>query len=282
MRLALVTCANLPRPDPELSVLRDAAQALGHDAVIACWEDPAVAWASFDRLLIRSTWNYVQRFAEYSAWLDRPDVAPRLVNPLRTIRWNIHKRYLLELAERGVPVVETALVPAGAMPEWEAIAARSEEIVLKPAISAGSFATVRVRRDELDRAREHRGAHLDRDMLIQPLLRSVVERGERNAVYFAGVFSHAVEKGARWSGDREASRGLVQPTVAERALAARVLEQTASAVGAMPAYARVDTALDDHGRPVLMELELIEPSLFLDRIPGAAPELLRAALAHRL
>ena len=279
MRVALVTTADLPRPDPELGVLRDAFASLGHAAEIACWDDARIGWQSFDRLLLRSTWNYVRRFADFNAWLARPEVAERLVNPLRTVRWNMHKRYLLELAARGVPVVETELVPVGAMPDWHALADRWGEIVLKPAISAGSFATVRVLPSELDRAREHRAAHRDRDMLVQPLLSSVIERGERNAVLFGGVHSHAVEKGARWSGEREASRGLVEPTDSERALAATALAEATRAVGRMPVYARVDTAIDRDGRTVLMELELIEPSLFLNRIPPAAARLAALTIA---
>ena len=148
---------------------------------------------------------------------------------------------------------------------------RFGELVVKPAVSAGSFATVRVARGDLAAARAHRDAHRDRDLLVQPYLRSVSDRGESNLVHFGGRFSHAIHKGARWAGDDEQSRGLVEPTAAELALAERALGAAAARGHGPLAYARVDMAAGADGAPLVMELEITEPSLFLDRAPDRAP-----------
>ena len=115
--------------------------------------------------------------------------------------------------------------------------------------------------------------------LVQPLLQSVVAHGEANLVHFGGAFSHAIHKGARWDGDAEQSRGLVEPAADERALAQRVLAHV-DGLGFGPlAYARVDVArCDATGGPLLMELEIVEPSLFLDRAPDRAAMLVDAVL----
>jgi O-ureido-D-serine cyclo-ligase len=274
---ALVTCLELPRPDFDLPILERAFAARGHRASVVAWEDPGVDWSTFDAVVVRSTWNYVERLDEFGAWLDRVAAVARLVNPLATLRWNLHKRYLCELAGAGLPVVPTELVPAGFDPDWRALFARFGELVVKPAVSAGSFATVRVARGDASAAHAHRHAHLGRDLLVQPFLASVGAHGESNLVHFGGHFSHAIHKGARWAGDDEQSRGLVEPSAAELALAERVLSHAASLGHGPLAYARVDMASGADGAPLLMELEISEPSLFLDRAPDRAPRFVKAA-----
>ena len=128
-------------------------------------------------------------------------------------------------------------------------------------------------------ARAHRDAHHERDLLVQPLLASVVAHGESNLVHFGGRFSHAIHKGARWAGQAEQSRGLVEPGADELALARRVLDHVARLGFGALAYARVDMARGAEGRPLLMELEIVEPSLFLDRAPDRAPMLVDAVIS---
>lgn len=278
-RIALVTCTELPRPDLELPVLAAAIERAGGEAAIASWDDPSVGWEGFDVAVIRSTWNYVRRFDAYTAWLERAAAATRLVNPLPVLRWNLHKRYLLELAAAGVPVVPTVLLEPGERVSWSELFGRWGELVLKPAISAGSFATIRVPPGDAARAEAHRAGHPTRTMMVQPFLGSVLERGERNLVHFGGRFSHALAKGARWSGEPEASGGALQPDPDELALARQALAAVdAKQLGAV-AYARVDIARDGQGRAVLMELEMLEPSLFLERVPEAAGRFAAAVLA---
>ncbi|MFM7798217.1 MAG: RimK family alpha-L-glutamate ligase [Planctomycetota bacterium] len=275
-----MTCTELPRADPDLGILQSAFARRGVEARIECWEDGAADWSRFDAVVVRSTWNYVARLRDYRAWLERVALQTQLVNPLAAIRWNLHKRYLAELAADGLPVVPTVVVPHSVQPDWAELFARHGDLVLKPAISAGSFATVRVRAGDAAAAHEHRAAHADRDMLVQPLLRSVVERGETNMVYLGGTLSHAIHKGARWDGQEEQSRGLVEATADERAAAEHVLQAVDRRGLGTLAYARVDMARGDDGAPLLMELEIVEPSLFLDRAPGRA-ELLVDAIVGR-
>ena len=278
MRIALATCLDMPRPDADLPILVESFAARGARAEVVPWEDPRAEWGAFDAVVVRSTWNYVGRYRDFHAWIDRVAAATRLVNPRAALLWNLHKRYLAELAAAGIAVVPTEVVLHGTEPDWEALFARHGDLVVKPAVSAGSFATIRVRRGDVAAARAHREAHLERDLLVQPLLASVVSHGETNLVHFGGRFSHAVHKGARWDGDAEQSRGLVTPEPDEIALAQAVLAHVGSAGFGPLAYARVDMARGTDGRPLLMELEIVEPSLFLDRAPGAADRLAEVVL----
>ena len=273
MRIALVTCRVLPRPDGDLPVLVEAFARRGVRAEVVVWDDPAVDWARFDAAIVRSTWDYVAKFDAFSRWIDASSRVTRLVNDRAVLRWNLHKGYLLALAALGVDIVPTTLVGCGAEVDWAPLFARFGEIVLKPAVSAGSFATVRVAEGDAAAADDHRRTHPACDFLVQPLLRSVVEHGETNLVAFDGRPSHAMHKGARWSGDAEQSRGLVEPSGAEMALARRAFDALDALGLGVPAYARIDMAAGSDGRPWLMELELLEPSLFLDRLPAAGDAL---------
>lgn len=269
MRVAIATCLELPRADTDLPLLVDALADLGVTARIHPWEDTAVAWGSYDAVLVRSTWNYVAHYREFCAWIERVACATRLLNPRAALRWNLHKRYLVELADAGIAVVPTEFVPHGVEPDWDTLFARHGDLVVKPAVSAGSFATIRVPRGDVAMARAHRAQYLQRDLLVQPLLASVTEQGESNLVHFGGAFSHAIRKAARWSGDAEQARGAVAASADERALAGAVLAQV-DALGFGPlAYARVDTARSADGAPLLMELEIVEPALYLAAAPGA-------------
>jgi len=280
MHIALVTARELPRPDGDMPVLAAAATRRGWSCPAHIWDDAAVAWSEFDAVLVRSTWDYLGKIDAFRRWIGSTGARTVLVNPPQTLHWNLHKRYLLDLEAHGVPIVPTTLLGPGESHDWHEAFARHGELVLKPAESAGSFGTIRVGADDHDRAQSHRSEHADRDLLVQPFLPSVVDRGETNLVMIDGAFSHAVRKGARWSGQPEQSRGLVEPTAEELDIAHRVLDATNRLGHGVPAYARVDLAIGRCGQPLLMELELIEPSLFLDRAPSAADRLLDAVASR--
>ena len=280
MRVALVTCLELPRPDHDLPILERAFASAGCHASVVAWEDPSVDWAGFDAAVLRSTWNYVAHYRDFSAWLDRAAAATRLVNPLPAVRWNLHKRYLHDLADAGIAVVPTDLVPHGERPDWDALFARHGELVVKPAVSAGSFGTVRVAAGDAAAARAHREAHLDRDLLVQPFVRSVTGRGERNLVHLGGRFSHAIRKGPLLTRDGEATSALFAPeAITPREPSSAEIEVTHRALAAIPGgaplYARVDLLPSADG-PQLLELELTEPSLFFDHAPGSAERFVAA------
>lgn len=276
MDVILATATRLPRPDEDDAPLHVALAARGARAATVAWDDPAADWSA-RAVVLRSTWNYVPNLAAFLPWVERTAAATALWNPAPVVRWNHHKGYLLELAARGVTVTPTRLLPRGAQTDVDALLGEWPDLVLKPAVSAGSFGTLRVRGDH-HAARAHLAAfQAERDLLAQPYLPSVEEHGERSLVWIDGVFSHAVRKAPRFAGDRQAITGPVEIAADERALAEAAL---ATAPGPL-LYARVDVARDADGRPCVMELELIEPSLFLSFGAGAADRL-AAAILRRL
>jgi glutathione synthase/RimK-type ligase-like ATP-grasp enzyme len=228
--------------------------------------------------VLRATWNYFSHHVAFLAWAERCAAATPLWNPVTVIRWNSHKGYLHELAAAGLPVVPTRLYRRGSQVALAEAAGAWPRVVIKPAISAGSFCTTVVGRQDVVRGQAFLDAALaERDMMVQPYFSSVETHGERSLVWIDGAFSHEVRKSARFTGDQERVTPAVEIGRDERAVAERVL---AAAPGPL-LYARVDLARDDAGTPHLMELELIEPSLFFLAHPPAADRL-AAAIAARL
>src|SRR5262249_25887811 len=140
--VGIVTCAVKPEPDPDEAPLLEALARRGVSAAAVAWDDDAVAWASFDVCVVRSTWNYIHRLDAFAAWLAR---ATRVVNPPAIIRSNLDKRYLRELAARGVPIPPTAWIDVGEAPDVQTLAAERGwiDVVVKPVVGAASFATQR-------------------------------------------------------------------------------------------------------------------------------------------
>ncbi len=251
----------------------------------------------FDLALLRSTWDYFDRLPEFLAWAERASRQTRLLNPLDVIRWNTDKHYLADLAAAGVPVVPTQFVEPDAEP-LEALQAflanhTAAELVVKPAISAGSRDTQRYARDQEFAASNHIARLLEqnRSVMLQPYLRLVDSVGETALIYFNGQFSHTIRKEALLRADELATAtpyasGPItaskadpdQSELAERALEAveRLLQ-----LDQPLAYARVDLIRDDDGSPRLLELELTEPSLFFEQAAGSA-ERFAASLDHLL
>ncbi len=263
MRIGLVTCLNIPEPDPDERIQMEAISAAGGEAVLVPWDDPSVDLSSFDRLILRSCWDYPWRESEFREWLRHADGKTELFNPIEVVNWNLHKGYLLDLARAGVPVVPTRVLPAGADSTELAEILDDEswqQFVIKPAVSAGSWLTDRFQFDERDRAREFVEEHgKTRDLLLQPYIQSVEEGGERANVYMAGTWSHCVKKSPRFIGAEEQVGEALSVLPEDVALGQQALECSPAAV----LYGRVDTVRDSTGAPMVAELELIEPTLFL-------------------
>ena len=289
-RVILATASRLPRVDEDDAPLRAALASVGVGAQTQAWDDPAVDWGRARACVIRSTWNYVHHYDAFLAWAQRCAAVTTLLNPLPVVRWNSHKRYLCELSAAGLPVVPTRLIARGQPAQLASLVGDwSGDIVLKPAVSAGSFNTVRIARADLELGQRH----LDRlvaagDALVQPFLPSVEDHGERALVCIDGALTHAVRKSPRFAGQAQRiSAAAVDIAADEARLAEAALAWVASQVHlASPApapllYARVDLARDAQGQPCLMELELVEPSLFLDRSPAALARL-AAAIKQRI
>jgi glutathione synthase/RimK-type ligase-like ATP-grasp enzyme len=261
----------LPEPDVDEAPLAAALAAGGFDAQMVAWDDPAADWDAPIATIIRSTWNYALDVDAYMRWIDRAARSGPLFNPPDVISGNLHKRYLLELAARGVPVVPTTLVERG-----ETVDLPAHRIVIKPEVGAGSL-NAKVFESGDDGARAHLAALTAKGAaLVQPYIASVEDYGERSIVMIDGQLSHSIRKSPRFAGDSERVDGPFPIAEDEHAVAMAALAPYGDLL-----YGRVDLARDETGRPMVMELELVEPSLFFNRGPGSAVSYV-AALRRRL
>ena len=285
MRVGLATYARARQLAPDDRLIAPALAALGVDAAPAVWSDGDAPWERFDAVLIRSCWDYHLRFGEFHAWLDRLDAARVPVwNSTALVRWNADKRYLLDLGARGVPTLPTIVIPRGS-PETVAAAAAERgwtKFVLKPSVSASGYEThaLQLPLDVADAADIERVSAAG-PALLQPFADAIPAMGELSFIFLDGQPSHAALKRAAPGEFRVQTEhgGSVEPIDADPAL----VEQAGGVIAALdetPLYARVDGVVID-GRFVLMELELIEPNLFL-ALGGNAPARLATAIARRL
>lgn len=285
--LRIATCRPLPEPDPDEHLLLNACHADGIDVQMLAWHEESAWLAELDRsspILIRSTWDYIHRLDAFQSWLQSMSEHAPIWNPWPVIRENLHKRYLLTLAQAEVPTTPTILVSQGSSVTLvESLAARSwDEVVIKPAVGAGSFATYRLRADDPDAERLWHESVLARDTLIQPYLCAVEDEGERALVWIDGEFTHSVRKSPRFADDSEQVSAALPIGAAERALGEAALKAAIpQSLRSQMLYARVDITRDRQGCLRVMELELIEPSLFLAQHPPALQKLV-AALRKRL
>lgn len=262
---------------------QEAARLAGAEFVV--WDDPDVDWEAYDRVVVRSVWDYSRRIEEFLAWCRA--VGPeRLRNTPELVAFDADKRYLGEL---GVSIAPTTFVaPGDPLPEL------AGEVVVKPNVSAGARDTGRfgpARHGEA-RALIERIRASGRVAIVQAYLADVDRIGETALVFIAGQLSHVLHKRPVLRAEGEAPLGddehgpaavmleddLVRPGSAEpaqREFAEAVVAEVTGRFGT-PLYARVDVAHDEDGSPVLMELEAIEPCLYLDLVPGAAERFARA------
>jgi hypothetical protein len=251
----------------------------------AAWDDPAVAWDSTTAVVIRSTWDYHLRRAEFLSWVDRVAASTKLHNDARVVRWNSHKRYLDELAKRQIRVIDTVFADAGSRLDIDLIARAHgwSDVVVKPAVSASAHETRRFSEDERDQAQTHLERLLaSRDVMVQPHLGALAERGELSLLYARGRFSHAVRRRSALVdvGTMPKSAATAASNDARR-FAYRVLSAASEAAGVAPndlLYARVDLAETGADSYQLLELELVEPSLFLLHAPESAEQFAEALI----
>jgi glutathione synthase/RimK-type ligase-like ATP-grasp enzyme len=280
--VALVTSERGLEVDPDLPIASSALRAAGLAVDVVRWDDPTVDWAGYGVAVVRSCWDYAWRLEEFLAWAE---AVPRLRNRVEVLRWNTDKTYLRELERAGLPVVPTVWDPTAAdeLPD-------AAEWVVKPSVSAGSRDTARWDAPDAVLAHVAELIGAGRTAMVQPYLTSVDNLGETAMLFIGGAFSHAVRKGpllAAGEGVRQDrdSRGDLrpaEPTAAQREIAQAVFDAVPGQVGVAdePLYARIDLVHDADGRPVVLELELTEPSLFLPQAPAAAATLVRAVEAE--
>jgi glutathione synthase/RimK-type ligase-like ATP-grasp enzyme len=280
-RTALVTC----RPGPDVAVDRDlpllvrALEEAGAEADAVYWDDDAVDWGGYDL-----AWDYSWRASEFLAWAERCGKVTRLANPAGVVRWNADKRYLGDLAAAGVPVVPTRYLAPGDSPD---LLPHDHEYVVKPTSGAGARFAARYSPDGHDAAvRQLARMHAEGfTAMVQPYVTSIDVSGERALQFYGGRLLHASRKGAvltpgtPYDERKVAHPGLAPwtPTPAELAVAERAL--TAVPEAAELLYARVDLVDGEDGRPRVMELELVEPNLFLSLHTASVPRVVAAILA---
>jgi glutathione synthase/RimK-type ligase-like ATP-grasp enzyme len=285
-RVGIATAAEVPDLDDEGRLLLAALHERGVAAEPVVW-DADVDWAAHDVVVVRSTWDYAERLPEFLTWADRVASVSRLLNSAEVIRWNTDKRYLADLERAGVPVVPTHFLAPGEGPGHRF---ENVEHVVKPAVSAGSRGTLRLGVEETERSRAHARSLLDAGypVMVQPYLHEVDEHGETALLFLDGRFSHAMRKGPLLTAGMRLVEGLFapeqmslrDPSAVERELADAVLAAIPPHLAVDLLYARVDLLPSPDG-PRLLELELTEPSLFLDHhAPSAAA--LADAVVRRL
>lgn len=261
---------------------------LGWQTEAIPWSQPNVSWAAYDAIVIRSTWDYAtapDRFLAVLAEIEQTGAL--LLNDLQTVRWNLDKTYLRDLAKRGVPIVPTAwrerLQRAELAELFDQVG--DEEIVVKPVVGAGAIGAFRLQRNDLSRqlTEEVESHYADRALMAQPFLRTITSEGEYSLFYFNGEFSHAIQKIPK-PGDfrvQEEYDSQIIPIAAPAELRAAG-DRTVAAIGQPLLYARVDLVRANHGDGYwLIELELVEPSLYF-RTDDQSPTRFAIALDQRL
>ena len=275
-RVALATCSQLPDLNKDDVPLIAALAGRGVTAEPAVWDDPAVDWQAYDLVLVRSTWDYSPRHDEFLAWAR---ALPRVANSATVIEWNTDKRYLRELEAAGIPVIPTIWLDPARHLSKRAVHTRMPafgDFVVKPVVSAGAKNTGRyqpVSAESRGKAITHATRLLDdgRWVMIQPYVTSVDTSGETCLVFIDGELTHAVRKNALLTGPADESgeahakeqMSSFDATPDQIDVARRALAVARGATGSDFTYARVDLVTGDDGVPMVNELELTEPSLWM-------------------
>ncbi|MCE2736026.1 MAG: hypothetical protein LW600_05975 [Ilumatobacteraceae bacterium] len=286
--IALVSCESAREHDTDLPLLVRAFGDRGVVADIVDWDDPHVSWSSYRAAIVRSPWDYHRRYPEFLDWLEKASLATTVHNSAEIIRWNTDKVYLQELIDANIPIIPTTYV-RGAEDLVLANDLIKGDVVVKPTISAGSNNTER--HIALPAAAAtHVMSLVDAGMvaMVQPYQRFIDERGETGMLYFNGEYSHAFRKGAILATGENTKNGLfteedIGPRDAsreERELGNDVLAFVTEKFGCAPLYARVDVVRGSGGYPVLMELEMAEPSLYLHTARDSATRFVSAFLSQ--
>jgi len=294
MRVAFVTTTDLAaiHDDVDLPLQVESFAVAGIDLVQAAWEDRAIDWESFDLVVVRSPWNYVEHLDAFREWLAAHRSMRTIENPVALIEWNMNKKYLADLSERGVPIVPTNFVESLDAFRTARDALAAQEIVVKPSISAGSRLTGRFRRNDAG-AEALAGEILAKGLtvMLQPFASSIDSEGEIGTVLFDGEVSHSFHKAALLAEDGALVGGAYREEISSvrapddavevvRAAATASLEiaresRWIEADGQL-LYGRYDVIRLDDGSPVLLEAELFEPCFFLPTDPESAGRFVRA------
>jgi glutathione synthase/RimK-type ligase-like ATP-grasp enzyme len=269
-KFTFITYADMPDLDPDDRLAVNELHKLGVECNAATWSDDSVDWSKAGICVLRSTWDYHLHHGQFLNWLDQVAQQTTVWNDVSLVRWNMNKKYMLDLQKKSIPVVPTLILTQGSKVNLkEVINERGwRKSVIKPAIGLSTFGVKTISTVD-DAAQAYADELLHRgDVLLQPFVESVGTRGERAMVFIGGQYSHAIRKTAfqPLAPVGGAGETVVQVDDNELALANRVLDSLES----RPIYARVDVVRNAAGEDLVMELELVEPSLYLSMHPPAA------------
>lgn len=262
---------NILRDD---QLLQSALARHGISSVRVDWADPDIDWSQFRCAVFRTTWDYFERRQEFTEWLSRIRKQTRLCNEAALIEWNMDKHYLADLEARGIPIVPSRFIERGSTSTLHELLDESgwDEAIIKPCISGAARHTYRLNRTSAsDLESIVKQLLTDESLILQPFQESVMSDGEVTLMLFNGQFTHAVKKVPK-QGDfrvQDDHGGTVHP-FEPSAAHIDFAQQTMAACPSAPAYGRVDLVEDNHGNLLVMELELIEPELWLRNHPPSA------------
>jgi hypothetical protein len=279
MEVALITCSEWPRLSDSDRCLQSALAARGIEAGPLAWNDPTVDWSRPLVSVIRSTWDFYSQHAAFLEWTQCVSRMHTLWNPCPLVQWSSHKGYLRDLEEQGMPIVPTLWLSRGASANLEQLMQERNwsEVVIKPAVSGYAYGTILVKEEEVATDGQLYLDHMlsIHDMLIQPFFPTVLSSGERSLIFIDGEVTHAVLRPPvrAVSRDRSSCRDavdlptekLIVPREEELQLAHRIIDKLSSRV----LFARIDLVDDVDGQLRLMEVELIDPRLWLEWVPKA-------------
>ena len=284
-KITLVTGRDMPGPDTETPLVTEALRSIRVESEVAVWRDTR-DWRESALIMLRTPWDYADHLDEFLAWVRLAAKASQLKNSADVVLWNLHKRYLRDLERRNVAIVPTRwfltghttnvrnrLLEIAQQDHWT-------EVVIKPAVGINAVGSLRGQIDDPALAKHLTGLLRGGDVLLQPFVPSITSEGELSLIFVDSIFTHAVRK-RPIRGDyrvQDNHGGTVhhyEPSGNEIALASAAL----ACAPAPTIYARVDLAYVDEV-PVVMELEVIEPELFLRFFPPATSALAQALKAE--
>jgi glutathione synthase/RimK-type ligase-like ATP-grasp enzyme len=268
----------------EDALLAKALAHLGYRTKRISWDNPGFDWREARYAVFRTTWDYFDRIDEFRSWCLEAREQTRFINPASTIEWNMDKHYLGDLERRGIRITETVFIQKGEESSLEDIALEKgwQEMILKPAIAGAARHTYRFTPSDCHRLEPiFRDLISKEDMLLQPFQENIIQQGEVAHMIFGGTYSHSILKIAK-PGDFRVQDDY-GGTVHDYKASPEEIEFAEKAVAVcdpMPVYARVDVVRDNSGQLAVMELELIEPELWMRNCDTAATSFARALHNH--
>jgi glutathione synthase/RimK-type ligase-like ATP-grasp enzyme len=267
-----ITYKDMLALDPDDRLVLDVLSKRGYKTQGVVWDDESVDWAKAGHCVIRSTWDYHLSPAKFLSWVDSVAKVTTIWNDPLLVRWNCKKTYMHELAECGVRIVPTLSFKKGSHIMLKEIMRENcfETAIVKPTVGLATYGVKKVSTRDIEAGQKHVDKLLKKtDILVQPYLASVEDYGERALIFIEGEYSHAVRKRAFQKLAAAGQEGETPATATEDelALAKHTVEAFQMIVPKQALYARVDMVNDEQGVPHVLELELVEPSLFTSMHP---------------